>query len=210
MEPDLIIRLAVSLVFGAVIGFEREYRSKAAGFRTITIITIGATLFTILSQKLGIPPNQDRIASNIITGIGFIGAGVIFKDNYSVSGLTTAATIWIAAAIGMAIGVGEFILAGATLVLSMIVLGIFEKVQNWIDALHREQLFRINYHLDYEKVKTEVEKQIVSFKIGYKVVKCQRGSEDITFYYNLSGSQKQLEQFTAYLLSYRDVKSFEE
>src|ERR1700760_4848757 len=99
MEYELIIRLFLSLLFGAVIGFEREYRSKAAGFRTITMITVGSTLFTINSYMLGAPGNPDRIASNIITGIGFIGAGVIFKDGFSVSGLTTASTIWASAAI---------------------------------------------------------------------------------------------------------------
>ena len=210
IETNLIIQLAVSLIFGAVIGFEREYRSKAAGFRTITIITVGSTLFTILSQKLGVSPNQDRIASNIITGIGFIGAGVIFKDNYSVSGLTTAATIWVSAAIGMALGIGEYIIASCTLALAMIVLAIFEKVQKWIDAVHRVQLYKVNYHLDYVKAKEGVEEQMAALKVSYKVVKCLRGSEDITFHYNVAGNQDQLTRFTAFLLSFREVKSFEE
>ena len=210
IETNLIIQLAVSLLFGAVIGFEREYRSKAAGFRTITIITVGSTLFTILSQKLGVSPNQDRIASNIITGIGFIGAGVIFKDNYSVSGLTTAATIWVSAAIGMALGIGEYIIASVTLGLAMIVLAVFEKVQVWIDAIHRMQLYKINYHLEYAKAKEGVEQQMESLKLSYKVVKCQRGDEDITFFYNVGGSEYQLNRFTQFLLSFREVKSFEE
>src|ERR1039458_7165312 len=126
MDSELILRLCLALLFGAIVGFEREYRSKAAGFRTITIITIGAALFTICSFKLGYPSNRDRIASNIITGIGFIGAGTIFKDGSIVAGLTTAATIWVAAAMGMALGIGEYMLATLTLTLTIVVLALFE------------------------------------------------------------------------------------
>ena len=104
--------LLVALLIGAFVGAEREYRSKAAGFRTLILICVGSSLFTLLSLRLGSPNSHDRIASNIITGIGFIGAGVIFRDGVNIAGLTTATSIWVTAALGMAAGAGEFVLAG--------------------------------------------------------------------------------------------------
>ena len=210
MEYELILRLLLALLFGAVIGFEREYRSKAAGFRTITLISIGSALFTITSFKLGYPGNTDRIASNIITGIGFIGAGVVFKDGGIVSGLTTAATIWIAAAMGMALGNGEYVVASTTLGLSIIVLSLFERVQDWIDSFHQEKPYKINYFMDYSKSKKEVEEKLRELKLSYQVKRCVRTSDDITFYYSVSGKQYQLSLFTDFLLSFREVKSFDE
>jgi putative Mg2+ transporter-C (MgtC) family protein len=210
IEYELLLRLFLSLLFGAIIGFEREYRSKAAGFRTITIISVGSTLFTICSYKLGAPGNPDRIASNIITGMGFIGAGVIFKDGGSVSGLTTAATIWIAAAMGMALGIGEYVIAGTTLLLSIIVLSLFEKIQDVIDSLHQEKIYKINFFRDYEKSKKEMEENLAQMQLKFRVKRCVRNDEDITFYYSVSGNQTNQDRFTEFLLGFREVKSFDE
>ena len=209
MDYELILRLFLSLIFGAIIGFEREYRSKAAGFRTITIISLGSTLFTICSFKLGGHANPDRIASNIITGMGFIGAGVIFKEGVSISGLTTAATIWIAAAIGMTLGIGEYPIACTTLVLALIVLLLFEKIQDVIDSLHQDKAFKINFFRDYELPQKTVEEELGKLKLSFRVKRCVRNDEDITFYYSISGNQQNLDQFTGFLLSFRDVKSFD-
>ena len=123
----IIIRLLLSLVLGAVIGFEREYRDKSAGFRTLTLISIGACLFTLVSTLLT-DSNEDRIASNIVTGIGFLGAGVIFKSEKGVNGLTTAACIWVTAACGMAIGGGYYIAAFTSCAIVLFVLMIFGKI----------------------------------------------------------------------------------
>ena len=210
MDYELLLRLFLSLLFGAVIGFEREYRSKAAGFRTITIISIGSTLFTICSFKLGGHANPDRIASNIITGMGFIGAGVIFKDGASISGLTTAATIWIAAAMGMTLGIGEYAIAGTTLILAIVVLALFEKVQDLIDRLHQQRVFKINFYRDYEKAKASVEAELLNRQLEFMIKRCVRNDEDITFYYSLSGNAKNLDSFTDFLLGFREVKSFDE
>ena len=149
----MILRLFLSLIFGAIIGFEREYRSKAAGFRTITIISLGSTLFTICSFKLGGHANPDRIASNIITGMGFIGAGVIFKEGVSISGLTTAATIWIAAAIGMTLGIGEYPIACTTLVLALIVLD-KERQINKVEEAKRDAT--LSAQIDKQKLVKQV------------------------------------------------------
>ena len=103
LPSDIVIKLVLAVLIGGAIGAEREYRSKSAGFRTLTLICLGSTILTIFSVIIGTPGNPDRIASNIATGIGFVGAGVIFKGDGSgskVSGITTAAMIWVTAGLG--------------------------------------------------------------------------------------------------------------
>lgn len=103
-----VYKALMALAAGAILGMERELKDKAAGLKTISVICLGSCLFTVLSLKIGDQyADAGRIASYVVSGIGFLGAGVIFKDGFSVSGLTTASVIWIAAAIGMAIGFGE-------------------------------------------------------------------------------------------------------
>ena len=108
-----LLKAALSLCAGFVLGFEREWKDKSAGFKTISIICLGSTLFSLLSFKLGAGESEDatRIASYVVSGIGFLGAGVIFKDGVNVNGLTTASIIWMSAAIGMAIGFGVYVIA---------------------------------------------------------------------------------------------------
>lgn len=109
---DILTKVVLSLILGGVLGMERQYHDKPAGYATNCLICLGATLFTILSQYMG---NQGgdpgRIAAQIVTGVGFIGAGSILRDGNKISGLTTAAGVWLVAAIGMAVGYGEYVLA---------------------------------------------------------------------------------------------------
>ena len=112
-------RLAFAVILGGLIGLERELRGYPAGIRTMALITMGSMLFTDVSQILG---GDDRVAAGIVTGIGFLGAGVIFREQFTVRGITTAATIWASAAIGMAIGRELYLVAGLGTVLVFIVL----------------------------------------------------------------------------------------
>jgi putative Mg2+ transporter-C (MgtC) family protein len=116
-----VYKALLSAAAGLILGFERELKDKAAGLKTITIITLGATLFAIISYKAA-GPDPTRIASYIVSGVGFLGAGVIFKDGFNVSGLTTAGIIWLAAAIGTSIGFGEFYMAATFLVAALLVI----------------------------------------------------------------------------------------
>lgn len=100
-QLDIIGRLVLAGLLGGFVGLERELRGYPAGIRTLALVAMGSALFTDVSGLLG---GDDRVAAQIVTGIGFIGAGVIFREGYTVRGITTAATIWSAAAIGMAIG----------------------------------------------------------------------------------------------------------
>jgi putative Mg2+ transporter-C (MgtC) family protein len=105
----IIGRLALAASLGAFIGLERELRGYPAGVRTVALVALGAALFTEVSRVTG---TEDRIAAGIVTGIGFLGAGLIFRERYTVRGITTAATIWSAAAVGMAVGRELYLVAG--------------------------------------------------------------------------------------------------
>ena len=116
-----VYKALLSAAAGLILGFERELKDKAAGLKTITIISLGATLFAIISYKAA-GPDPTRIASYIVSGVGFLGAGVIFKDGLNVSGLTTAGIIWLAAAIGTSIGFGEFYMAATFMSAALLVI----------------------------------------------------------------------------------------
>ena len=137
-----IYQLLLARLIGAIIGTEREYRSKSAGLRTMIMVSLASCLFTMLSLRIGVE-NPDRLAANILTGLGFLGAGVIFKDDNRISGITTATTIWMVAALGMAVGAGYFFLSLLGTVLVLIVLIFLVYVQDKIDELHQARNYRI-------------------------------------------------------------------
>ncbi|MBJ8450271.1 MgtC/SapB family protein [Acinetobacter bereziniae] len=137
-----IYHLLMALAIGAIIGAEREYRSKSAGLRTMIMVSLASCLFTILSIKIGVE-NPDRLAANILTGLGFLGAGVIFKDDNRISGITTATTIWMVAALGMAAGAGYEYLAFIGTILVLIVLIFLVYFQDKIEAIHQSRNYRI-------------------------------------------------------------------
>ncbi|MGZ4033515.1 MAG: MgtC/SapB family protein [Bacteroidia bacterium] len=201
-------KIFLSLLFGSLIGLEREYRSKAAGFRTITLISIGSTLFTIVSIKLGGASNADRIAANIITGIGFIGAGVIFKEGLSISGLTTSTTIWATAALGMEIGAGDYMTAFEGLLVILVVLSLFEYVQTWIDNFHQKKFYKIVF-IKSEMDSSDLEKELIKLKLSFAKRKEIRFDNEIVCYYDVYGSKKKHDVFNTFLLNYSSLKSFE-
>ncbi len=203
-----ITQLLLSMLIGGMIGIEREYSSKAAGFRTMILICIGSTLFTIISKKLGADGNEDRVAANIITGIGFIGAGVVFKDGFNVTGLTTAASIWVTAALGMAIGTGDYQLASQGAVLAIIVLFLFAYIQNTIDRLHQRRNFKIVFNKDKINV-TEIEKQLELLDLKYINTNETKSNDEIRFSVDIIGSKKKIETFNKYLMNSDLIKSFD-
>jgi putative Mg2+ transporter-C (MgtC) family protein len=140
---DDFIKILASTLVGALIGLEREYRSKSAGLRTFTLICVGSTIFTILSEKMGLKNSPDRIAANIVTGIGFLGAGVIFKMDDRVKGLTTATIIWVTASLGMAIGDGHIMLSFLGTTVVYIVLGLFVKLEVLMERFGQTRNYRI-------------------------------------------------------------------
>lgn len=134
LPADLAWRLLLAAGLGAAVGLEREYRQKPAGLRTNILIALGSALFTILSISMGHESGTaDRITAQIVTGIGFLGGGAILRSGNTVHGMTTAATIWVNAAIGVAAGMGQYALATATAVLTLVVLGILPPIEAYFE-----------------------------------------------------------------------------
>lgn len=156
-QTQLIYQLLISLLVGAIIGAEREFRTKSAGLRTLILICLGATIFTILSKMIA-PDNPDRIAANIVTGIGFLGAGVIFKEENRVTGITTAATIWATAALGMAVANQSWLIVYGGTAIVLIVLILLPYLQIWIDLINKSKNYRFVFTDDnamFNKIKSE-------------------------------------------------------
>ncbi len=130
-QLDLALRLTVGLILGAIIGFERELHRQPAGFRTHSLVSLGAALFTVVSAYGFSGPLVDptRIAAQIVSGIGFIGAGTILQHRGNIRGLTTAASLWSVAAIGTAAGAGLYVVAGVGTALILVVLFILDRVE---------------------------------------------------------------------------------
>lgn len=128
-ELFFIGRLLISAFFGGLIGIERQMHGKPAGLRTHIFVCIGATLFTLVSLSIGADvasqTDVSRVAAGVVTGIGFLAAGTIFREKDTVLGLTTAAELWVVAAIGLSVGIGYYFLAAVStaIVLSVLILG---------------------------------------------------------------------------------------
>src|SRR5262245_8762329 len=133
-DAEVLNRLLCAALLGALIGLERELRHKSAGLRTNILIAVGSALFTLASIELS-PGNADptRIAAQIVTGVGFLGAGAIMRTGASVQGLTTAATVWVNAAVGVAAGGGRYNLAFIALAVTMLVLILLPPIEGFID-----------------------------------------------------------------------------
>jgi putative Mg2+ transporter-C (MgtC) family protein len=124
-EIELATRIVLAVILGGLIGLEREAMTKPAGLRTHVLVCVGSTLFTVLSASIvGTGIDETRIAAGIVTGIGFLAAGAIFKEQDRVQGMTTAADIWVVAAVGVALGFGYYLAAILSAVIVFVVLSI--------------------------------------------------------------------------------------
>lgn len=137
---EALLRLALAAGLGGAIGLEREFRHKPAGLRTNMLIALGSALFSILSVELGDgAASPDRIAAQVVTGIGFLGAGAILRSGENVHGLTTAATIWVNAAIGMAAGLGSYTVATVAAAITLTVLALMPVMEKMVDKRRGER-----------------------------------------------------------------------
>jgi putative Mg2+ transporter-C (MgtC) family protein len=155
-EIEQLARLAIAAVLGGVIGAERELSDQPAGLRTHILLTVGACLFTLISAY-GFGPNSDpsRLAAQIVTGVGFLGGGAILRHGLTIRGLTTAASIWATCALGVAVGVGSYLLAvGATVLVLGVLVGL-RAIRNLLRnyAASREELTVLtDPHFQVEKL----------------------------------------------------------
>lgn len=202
-----IIKLTVALLAGAMIGAEREYRSKSAGFRTLMLISFGSALFTMLSAKVG-QSDEARIAANIVTGIGFLGAGAIFRDDNKVTGLTTAATVWAAAALGMASGSGYYLWAIMGAIFVLLILWGMLPLEKFIDSTHRVRNYRIvtAYNqqtlLHYEEIFSALELQSERGKQS-------RVEDEIIGHWTVIGADEKHQLLIDRLLADKSIKEFD-
>lgn len=149
---DSTIKLGVALVCGILLGMEREAKEKPAGLRTIILITVGATIFMIVSDLIALVTegpeaitrvDPSRVASQVVAGIGFLGAGAIIQARGAVHGLTTAATVWVAAGIGLCVGAGFPILGVVITLLVLLVLVLLNPIGAWLTRRGEEETLRL-------------------------------------------------------------------
>jgi putative Mg2+ transporter-C (MgtC) family protein len=206
---EQLIKLGMAVVTGGIIGAEREFQDKAAGFRTIILITIGSTLFTMFSMSMDPDNSRTRIAANIVTGIGFLGAGAIIRDGGRIAGLTTAATIWLSAALGMGIGAGEIALAGAATLITLVVLLLFPRVEGWIDHTREARAYRIVIGSGNIKRADRVNAELESCSL--RILEHHRTKSDDTIIgtWRAIGSPKNHARFVELMLKDKNIKELD-
>lgn len=207
LHLDLLLQLALATLLGGAIGMERELSGKAAGLRTNILICVGATLFTVLSLKLSVDRGDPgRIAAQILTGVGFIGAGTILHTRGAVSGLTSAATIWVVSAIGMAVGAGAYVEAMGTTLLVMIVLGGLGFAERLIARRATRSTIQV-YASPVEGVLEDLETLIRRTGIDLTRVESRRENVDLVIEFELLGRKRLHHQAKLAILHHPSVRS---
>ena len=207
MDNELIIQFLLATLWGGIIGAEREYRSKSAGFRTMIMISLGACFFTIISKWIGAPNNPDRIASNIVSGIGFLGAGVIFRGDNRINGITTAATIWVVAAVGMGIGAGYYFAAACSSIFMILTLAILPYLEQYIDTLNQAKKYSVL--VTYQKDSIEkIEAVFSNYKINYRLVRAHKTEDKINLEWDLQAHKKLHVKLSQALMENPDILEF--
>lgn len=149
-ENEIILKLLSAIFIGGLIGFEREYRDKAAGFRTMILISVGSMLFTYLSVLIGGENDPVRITASIVAGIGFLGAGAILVDKGRIQGLTTASTIWLTAALGVAVGAEAYGVAYVSTVAVLLVLWFLPYFEHHLDRRFTHVTYTVTVKNGYD------------------------------------------------------------
>jgi putative Mg2+ transporter-C (MgtC) family protein len=204
IQSEALIKILLALLLGGFIGSEREFHDKTAGFRTMIMICLGATLFTMLSAYLAHGDNQTGIVANIVTGIGFLGAGAILRDGNHITGLTTASSIWLVAAVGMAVGTGHYILAGVVTLAALMVLWIFPAVETRIDNLRRTRTYHVVCHKDLQSYQP-LESSFANLGLKLQNSKRTKSGDQIMFTWKANGTVEAHEGLVDALLQNEDV-----
>ncbi len=188
-ELEALIRILIALVCGGIIGYEREYKNRPAGLRTHMLVCIGAALVMIVSQFLfekyspGVT-DPARLGAQVISGIGFLGAGTIIRDRFNVKGLTTAATLWVVACIGLAIGSGYYLMGAIATGIIFLTLILFRRLERILKV--KPSMAKLNITAVYNDessgdIKAELEKAGFIIKRSKFVKKQNGGTVDFSF-----------------------------
>jgi putative Mg2+ transporter-C (MgtC) family protein len=207
---DLLLKLALAVLLGGAIGIEREIKAKPAGLRTNILICVGAALLSDVSIRIGLVDGQrigdpGRLAAQIVSGIGFIGAGTIMQGGGMVTGLTSAATIWVVAAIGIAVGAGFYVEAAGSGVLVMVVLAWLPSIETRVRRIRRVVQFTVRAKpaTPLADIRETLAAQ------GLHILSCETfdHTDDRTFELRLVGPAIQFEAIADRLLARGDVLS---
>jgi uncharacterized membrane protein YhiD involved in acid resistance len=196
LRLDLLIKLALAVFLGGIIGFERELSGKPAGLRTNILICLGAALLMDVSQRIGVADGQRigdpaRIAAQVVSGVGFLGAGTIMQGQGVVTGLTSAATIWVVAAIGLTVGGGFYVEAlGAGLLVTLVLAGL-GRFEIWVRRLRRRVTATIRTRLG--TTADELETALSAYGLVIQDQRIYDHSEDRTFELKLAGPSRQFD-----------------
>jgi putative Mg2+ transporter-C (MgtC) family protein len=203
----LLLRFFLVILVGGLIGAEREYRSKSAGFRTMILICLGSFLFTTFSIHIS-GGTDDRIASNIVTGIGFLGAGVIFQSENRINGLTTAAAIWATAALGMGIADGLYgIVIGGTAVV-LVSLFFFTWLENAIEKINKTRIYRIVSPYKQELMES-YEALFAANDLRFKRMKRTKSGQNMIALWEVRGREQNHSRFIESMMHEEEVKEFD-
>lgn len=205
---DVITKLLIAILIGGIIGGEREYHNKSAGLRTLMLICLGSTLFTMFSMEIGEETSPDRIAGGIVAGIGFVGAGVIFMGGTGINGVTTAATIWVTAALGMGVGAGHQYVSLAGCIVLIGILQAFTVIEKWIDRINCSHTYKITctYH---DQVFEHYEALMKKFQLTFRRGPQCREKGTVYGTWEAEGSKKEHNAFIQYMLNDAGVQKFE-
>lgn len=209
---DMLIRVGLSLVLGGIIGFERERDSQPAGLRTHMILVIGACLAMMLSINIADSAGTDptRLAAQVVSGIGFLGAGAILRSGFTVKGLTTATTLWTMAIVGLAVGSGYYVVSIVTTVVLMIVLSVLDVYEKRFVRINVIRNVVIEVHdtkgiiRDVRKTMARIADQVITFSVQ-KSVKGKTLRLEIVARFNRS---EKLENMVEQISEIEGVKSF--
>ncbi len=206
-NPDDFYRLGMALLVGGIIGAERERHKKAVGLRTLILISMGSALFTILSYRIGLYYSREpgRIAANIVSGIGFLGAGVILEEHGRVTGLTTAATIWVTAALGMAAGAGEYLLSVGAALTVLIVLMVFTRFEEYLEISSETRTYQITTKISWDKYK-ELKSLFKEHHLPIQSYKQEKKANEMVCTFEVYGTTKRHDKLVQKLLGDKEIK----
>lgn len=209
---DMLLRLGLSLVLGGIIGFERERDSQPAGLRTHMILVVGACLAMMLSLNITVGRGGDpaRLAAQVVSGIGFLGAGAILRSGFNVKGLTTATTLWTMAIVGLAVGMGYYAVAAITTLVLMIVLSVLDIIEKRFVRINVIRNITIEVHdhkgivRDVRKTMARIADQVITFSIQ-KSIKSKSLRLEIVARFNRSDK---IENMVEQISEIEGVKAF--
>jgi putative Mg2+ transporter-C (MgtC) family protein len=217
LRLDLLGRILLATVLGGAIGFEREINGKPAGLRTNILICVGATLLTDLSVHIttlgagaAIRADPGRIAAQVVSGVGFLGAGTIIQSRGSVAGLTTAATLWVVAAIGMAVGAGHHVEAVGTATLVLLALVPLGRLEGWLHRRRTVRSIRVVAERLPEGIVDQLEDLLreEGLRVSLDEVARKPDRDEITVVFRASGSRDAFARARSRLLDAERVQGF--